>query len=241
VTEGHDALAALLVIQDHDTTLDQLRHRRATLPERAALNDLEDRIAKVDGSLGPARAGRDEVAGRQAALEAEVQRAEDRIAEVEKRLYGGTVSASRELTAMSEEVEHLKARKSSLEDQELEVMEEREPLDADVARLEAERVALSSQADDAADALVKAEAEVDREITAASAEREAAVSSVPPDLLAVYEKLRARLGGVGAARLVGSSCSGCHLVLPATELDRIKKSGPDALVYCDQCGRILVR
>jgi uncharacterized protein len=238
---SHDALDALLVVQDHDTALDQLRHRRATLPERAALNDIEDGIAKLDEALAPARMARDEVAGRQSALEAEVQRADDRIIEVEKRLYGGTVSASRELTAMSEEVEHLKARKSMLEDQELEVMEEREPLDAEVARMEVERAALTAQADDAADALVRAEAEVDREIAAASAERDAAVASVPPDLLATYEKLRARLGGVGAARLVGSSCSGCHLVLPATELDRIKKSGPDALVFCDQCGRILVR
>ena len=29
--------------------------------------------------------------------------------------------------------------------------------------------------------------------------------------------------------------------LPATELDRIKRGGPDAVVLCDQCGRILVR
>jgi len=237
----HEAFDALLVVQDHDTALDQLRHRRATLPERAALNDIEDQIAKIDESLVPARAARDEVAARQAALEAEVGKAEERIVEIEKRLYGGTVSASRDLTAMSEEVEHLKARKSSLEDQELEVMEEREPLDAEVARLEASRADLSGQADGAADALVRAEAEVDREIASLSAERDAAVVAVPADLLATYEKLRTRLGGVGAARLVGSSCSGCHLVLPATELDRIKKAGPDALVFCDQCGRILIR
>jgi predicted nucleic acid-binding Zn-ribbon protein len=46
---------------------------------------------------------------------------------------------------------------------------------------------------------------------------------------------------VGAARVVGSSCGGCHLTLPATELDRIRRAEPDALVTCDQCGRILVR
>ena len=56
-----------------------------------------------------------------------------------------------------------------------------------------------------------------------------------------YERLRAKLGGVGAARLVGPRCSGCHLTLPATELDRLRKGSPDALVFCDQCGRILIR
>ncbi|MDQ1445435.1 MAG: C4-type zinc ribbon domain, partial [Acidimicrobiaceae bacterium] len=45
----------------------------------------------------------------------------------------------------------------------------------------------------------------------------------------------------GAAKLVGSNCSGCHLSLPATELDRIRHGSPDQVVFCDQCGRILVR
>ena len=45
----------------------------------------------------------------------------------------------------------------------------------------------------------------------------------------------------GAARLVGGSCSGCHLVLPSMEVDRIRKAPPDAVITCDQCGRILVR
>ena len=36
-------------------------------------------------------------------------------------------------------------------------------------------------------------------------------------------------------------CSGCHLALPATEIDRIKREAPDTIVLCDQCGRILVR
>ena len=233
-------LETLLEVQDRDTALDQLRHRRATMPERAALDDVENRITALDAALGEARARRDEAAGRQSALEAEVAAAEARIAEIDKRLYGGTVTASRDLTAMSEEVDHLKARRSSIEDQVLEVMEEREPLDAEVARLEGERAALVTEAEAAADALVAAETAVDGEIAELEAERAAAASGLPADLAATYERLRAKLGGVGAARLVGSSCSGCHLTLPATELERVRRSGPDALVFCDQCGRILV-
>ena len=69
----------------------------------------------------------------------------------------------------------------------------------------------------------------------------AAAAGVPPELLARYEALRAKLGGTGAARVVGGSCGGCHLVLPSMEVDRIKKAPPDAVITCDQCGRILVR
>ncbi|MGH9281886.1 MAG: zinc ribbon domain-containing protein, partial [Acidimicrobiales bacterium] len=72
-------------------------------------------------------------------------------------------------------------------------------------------------------------------------ERATCAGAVPTDLLATYEKLRARLGGIGAARLVGPSCTGCHLTLPAQELARIKREALDALILCDQCGRILIR
>ena len=50
-----------------------------------------------------------------------------------------------------------------------------------------------------------------------------------------------RFDGVAVARLVGSHCDGCHLTLPAMELDRIRHLPEGELVTCEQCGRILVR
>jgi hypothetical protein len=47
--------------------------------------------------------------------------------------------------------------------------------------------------------------------------------------------------GIGIARLVGNTCQGCRLTIPATEVDRIRKAGPDDPVFqCDNCGAILV-
>ena len=43
------------------------------------------------------------------------------------------------------------------------------------------------------------------------------------------------------ARLVGNTCQGCRLTIPATEVDRIRKAGPDGdVAHCDNCGAILV-
>ena len=43
------------------------------------------------------------------------------------------------------------------------------------------------------------------------------------------------------ARLVGTNCGGCHLTLSAVELDRIRHAPPDEMVFCGECGRLLVR
>jgi predicted nucleic acid-binding Zn-ribbon protein len=231
----------LLDLQDLDTAIDRHRHRRATLPERAALADLDASLAQRAAVLAKAIVGRDEVAGRQAELEAELASTEARIAAVNRRLYGGEVSASRELAAMQADVEGLRQRASDLEDRILALLEEREPFDGEVDAAEEAIAALETRLAEALRALAAAEAVVDGELAGLEAQRQEAAAGIDPEALSAYEQLRARMGGVAVARLVGSRCDGCHLTLPATELDRIRHLPPGELATCDQCGRILVR
>src|SRR5918996_1241928 len=79
------------------------------------------------------------------------------------------------------------------------------------------------------------------QLAGARADREAAAADVPAELWPEYDKLRGRLGGVAIARLVGPTCQGCHLALSAVEVDRIRKLPLDEAVYCEECGRLLVR
>lgn len=235
------AYEALLDVQGHDTAVDQLHHRRAHLPEREQRAATAAAMTQVQAELDGARARRAAVVARQTALEETIVSVEHRIAEIDGRLYSGQVTATRDILAMTAEIESLKARRSSLEDEELAALEEEEPLAAEVARLEARLEGLGDDATRLEAAIAAAEGEIDREAAAVLDARAVAAAAVPADLLATYERLRAALGGIGAARLVGSSCSGCHLMLPAQEVARLKREPPDALVLCDQCGRILVR
>jgi predicted nucleic acid-binding Zn-ribbon protein len=93
----------------------------------------------------------------------------------------------------------------------------------------------------AAAQLEAAEAELAAEEGELLPRRTAQAEAVGPDLLATYDRLRAHLGGVAVAPLDGVRCSGCHLTLPATELDALRHAPADALVRHDECGRILVR
>lgn len=157
-------LEKLLAVQDLDTSIDQHRHRRANLPERAGLIAIDAEAAALRPRVSQTTAARDDVAGRQAALESELAATEERAAAVNKRLYGGEVSASRELSAMAADVESLKARASALEDQVLELLEERDPLDRRLADLHAQAASLAGRRQQAADALAAAEAVVDGEL-----------------------------------------------------------------------------
>lgn len=235
------ALDDLLVVQDHDTVIDQLRHRREAMPERASLQEVERQRRELAATRAQVAGQRDEVAGRQAALERDIATSEARIAEIDKRMYSGTVSASRDLQAMATEIEHLKQRVSTLEDGALAAMEEREPLDTAVSAMDDQDTTFEREAEALRAAIAAAETEIDGQLATQREQRAVSAVAVPDDLLARYEQLRSRLGGIGAARLEHGTCMGCRMKLPATELDRLKREPEDAVVTCDQCGRILVR
>ena len=231
----------LLVVQEHDTAMDQLKHRRANLPEVGELVQVENSVAALEKRIAAVTADRDEVARRQRRHEDELAALEAKIAEVSGRMYSGAVTIPRELQAMQAEVDSMKRRQSTLEDEVLEAMTEREPLDDELAGLTAARDGHDQTGAKLRAAIAEAQASIDAELGREASARASAVAGLPGDLVKLYEQLRSRLGGVGAARLVGARCTGCHLTLPATEVDRIKREPPDTLIRCDQCSRILVR
>ena len=234
-------LEDLLVVQEHDSASDRLRHRKETLPSRARLAEVEQALAALEATMADVGGRRDEVVRRQQRHEDELASVEAKIGEVEKRLYSGAVTVPRELQAMEADVASLKRHRSEIEDRVLEAMQDREPLDAEFSNLSEQCSGLEAEAEQLRGAIATETKEIDAELATELEARAAAAAAIPADLMSQYERLRATQGGVGAARLVNGRCSGCHLTLPATELDRLKHQDADTFVLCDQCGRILVR
>lgn len=234
-------LEQLLAVQEHDTRLDQLHHRRATLPQRATLADLERTLQAHDREADAVREQRDALAREQKRLEDEVAAVEEKATEVDKTLYSGTITSPRELQGFQAELEALRRRQRQLEDEVLALMEQLEPLDDDLSRRAEERARIVEQVEQVRNELEAAEREVDAAIEEEQRARADTAAPLPEDVLQRYERLRTQHEGVAIARLVGNSCGGCHLTLSAVELDRIKHEPPDALIFCEECGRLLVR
>lgn len=231
----------LLRVQEHDTALDQLRHRRATLPELGRLESIGTELVALEAAHADASSRAGQAARRQKALEDELSSVEAKAAELNARLYSGAVTVPRELQAMQAEADALRDRRGVLEDEVLKAMTDREPVDEEVATLDQRRQELDAEAARLHGVVAEAQAAIDAEVAGQEKARGEAVGVVPADLTALYEQLRSRLGGIAVAALSNGRCGGCHLALPATEVDRIRREPPDALVRCDQCGRILVR
>ena len=193
----------LLAVQEHDTSIDQLVHRRSHLPSRTELEQVMTELAGLEASAAEVEATRHGLARDQQKLEDEITSLNDRANHHDKTLYSGTIGNPRELQSLQDEIGSLKRRISKLEDQELELMEAIEPLDAQLSGFAATRASLDERAAALRGQIAEEEVAIDGELDVVRGERDALTGTVDAELLTEYEDLRKRSGGIAIARLVG--------------------------------------
>jgi predicted nucleic acid-binding Zn-ribbon protein len=157
-----------------------------------------------------------------------------------KLLESGSVGA-KELSNLQSELESLAKRQSDLEDVVLEVMERVEAADTRTAELTKQRQEAEADLARVTVTLADEQASVDKDIAFATSQRDLLAAQLPADLLALYQKLRAQYGGIGAAAIKQRRCEGCRLELDISEVNEIRAAAPDTVLRHDSCRRILVR
>lgn len=231
----------LLDVQALDVRLQQLAHKRKSLPEHAEIESLNKDLTQLRDLLVAAQTEESDCAREQTKAEQDVDQVRQRAARDQQRLDSGAVSSPKDLENLQREITSLAKRQGDLEDIVLEVMERRESATERVAELTERASAVQAKADDATARRDAAQGELDTEAASVGKERELVAGSVPADLLKLYEKLREQQGGVGAARLYQRKCEGCHIELNITELNEVRAAAADTVVRCENCRRILVR
>jgi uncharacterized protein len=241
VKASPEAQLRLLELADLDTELGRLAHRRGALPENAELERLTVRAAQVRDEMTRADTELSDLDREQARAERDVEQVRVRIDKDQQRLDTGKVSNARELESLQSEIASLRRRQGDLEEVVLDLMERRES-----AQSRQEAAAAGAEAVSAEEAEVTARrdasvAEISEQESKAGSARAAVASGVPGELLALYDRVRAQVGGVGAAMLRRGKCEGCNVSLSTAELNEIRAAAPDEVVRHDECRRILIR
>ncbi|QWZ10555.1 hypothetical protein KRR39_12640 [Nocardioides panacis] len=231
----------LLDVQELDARIDLLGHRLRSLPETQEIATLAAERAELVDHGRDATIKVEDLTREQRKADSDVEQVKTRRKRDQERMDQGLITNPKDLAHMQQELVSLTRRISELEDTELDVMEQLEAAQAEQSRI-ADRLA---EIDARSAALVTsrdaAAAEITREAESVTAERKVTATGVPADLLALYEKVRAQKGGVGAAVLRARQCTGCSLQLNAHDLGVIAKAPLDEVIRCEECNRILVR
>jgi len=173
--------------------------------------------------------------------DSDVEQVRQRKARNQQRIDSGQITSPKDLDNLQHEIGSLERRISALEDAELEVMEKLEAAEVVQKDLRARAEAFAgrqAELESSRDASLK---ELDEQRSGINEKRAEVLAELPEPLVTQYQRLREHNGGIGAAPLVGKRCMGCRMELAPSDLNAIKASAPDAVLRCEECGRILVR
>nr|BFE75527.1 C4-type zinc ribbon domain-containing protein [Actinoplanes digitatis] len=233
-----EAQRRLLDLQAIDTSLAQLAHRRKSLPELAEIDKISRELSAMEDERVRAQVAVDDLDRDIARFEKDIEQVRTRKDRDKARLEAG--GALREIEGLQHELATLDRRQSELEDAELELMEQREGAEQTLNEVKKRLAEAGERRADGRVGRDEAYADIAKEQEFKTQSRAPLASDLPPDLLALYDKIRTD-SGLGAALVRSGRCGGCRIELYGADLARVKSAPADEVVRCEECRRIMVR
>jgi hypothetical protein len=222
----------LLVLQDRDRKIRALKQELKLAPlERKEFEDKQvEAIKKLEAEKLKAK----EMEVERKKLENEVQSRKDTIAKYQTQKF--QTRKNEEFQALSNEIKRYEGEIQTIEDRELELMDNADKMKVQVAETDKETQAVKAQVDrQLANITSKIDA-VGAQLKEIEAERARLAGDIDEDLLDIYNRLFISKHEAVVA-LEHDVCMGCHMKVTTQTVVRVK--GNREIVHCEQCGRIL--
>lgn len=229
------------MLQGIDSEISRLRHQLASLPELAALAGARKQHQRLSQELVAAQTRVSDLELAEQKAEADVVPVRERLARDERQVSDGSITDPKSLTGLIDEIAHLKRRLIELEDAQLEVMETLEAARGLEQAVAVERSDLEAQGRALTASRDEKTADISGQIAQQEAARAALVPVLPVELVTLYERIRAKAGGVGAALLHRGQCGGCQLQVTMQAMGDYQRAPATEVLRCAECDRILVR
>ncbi|MDJ0322564.1 C4-type zinc ribbon domain-containing protein [Cryobacterium sp. PH31-AA6] len=229
----------LLRLQALDIRLQQVEYQTKSLSQHAELRELSGTMEKTRMTLGTRTGAVEDIQTELHRIESDVDVVEKRIARDSDRVQH--TSSVKDVQALETELTSLRKRLLALEEIEIAVMERLEEAEAAVAKVEVDRDAIAVSVAEAEQARDLSLADLNRQLGELRRDRAAIAGSIADDLAALYEKRFVSGRGNAAALLRARTCSGCTITLTGSDLDAVRSAPADDVLFCPDCGAILVR
>lgn len=230
----------LLDLQKIDIQIAKANHFLSTMPIDKEIEENSEKLFKINQLQVLAKTKISETLTKIETVNKDIETIENRIKRQQERAESAQYSL-KEIQAILGEIEQMNKRKTVLENNEIQLLEENNGYEEKLEKIlltktKLERVQENLQASKAEKAAVfiadKEELEKERiEVT----------KEIDPQLLAVYDKVKAVTGGIAAVAMRGNSVEGMSLEFSIAELDEIRKKPLDEVIFSQDHDYILVR
>jgi predicted nucleic acid-binding Zn-ribbon protein len=201
------------------------------------MDSMRDALLAKSGELNLFRSAHEELSREKNRFESDLDLVEKRIAK-DKQLLTQAFS-QKEISGLTHELDTLAARKSALEDSELEIIEKIEISALEQSAIEAERELLDEELE-AYKVLVRQELAALKALHSQNlASSQSIEQGMPADLLGLFNLRFAR--GIAIGKLLRNTCGACNMTITSTALSALHLVPNDEVASCPVCAAILVR
>ena len=228
-----EELERLVELQRLDSEIALLEAAAAAIPGQ--IREIEEQVRQARAILEAATADTDRMQKLRRQKERELEELSGQLKKRQSRLF--EIKTNQEYTAVLKEIEGLKDRISSIEEEILLLFEE---IETAVKSQEEQKGRVRSQEAEFASDRQRKEAELrelQSRLKASQAARKGQSKVIDSSLLQQYFRLLKSRAGLAVAPARNGSCEGCHVALTPQLYNEVRRS--EEILTCERCGRIL--
>jgi predicted nucleic acid-binding Zn-ribbon protein len=228
-----EVIRQLLILQDRDRQVLRVQVQLADIvPER---HSLQAKTANLQASLEAARLKVKQIESERKKLELDVEAQKQLIERYSLQQF--QTKKNDEYRALAHEIEQCRAQIVTLEDQQLEFMEQGDAAQKELTALQQAVAEVKEIADSQLADLAEREENLTKQLADLQSSRGELAAAVEDTYQARYERLRKNKGGNVLVGIEHGVCGGCHVRLTAQTI--VSCQGEAELITCINCGRIL--
>ncbi len=229
----HSELEQLLILQDREQKIRQIRTEIETVPLRR--KSLEAQLAESKASVETLRQRVRQAEVDRKKLELDVGTRAESVSRLKTQQY--QTRKNEEFQALGHEIERYENEIRKIEDDELEVMVLADKIKADLAAEETKAAATRDSIARQTDDLDEKSKALDSQLQGLMTERSHLATKIDEDLLGRFERLFKSKGDAAVVAIEHGVCTGCHMKVTTATAASVK-AGKE-IVSCENCGRIL--
>ena len=206
----------------------ELNEIESRLSDNKALVAAESKLASQKEQLEDARK-------KQKNAEWELEDLQEKVRQIDSKLYSGKTKDPKELINLEKEVKGLKSQIRPKEDALLGLMSQVEEIEAKVKTTTEELERLKREWEQSQETLGQKKSEVETVLAKLRGDRNGLVQQIDSEVLNTYERLRLTKGQA-VVKVERGKCQGCHITVPTSQWQKARAGD---LIQCNSCSRIL--
>jgi len=198
------------------------------------LSDNKSLVA-AESKLSSYKEQLDSVNSKQKSSEWELEDLQEKIRQIDGKLYSGTTKDPKELVNLEKEVKSLKSQIKSKEDALLGLMSQIEEIEVNLKTTAEEREQLRQEWEQKQETFGQRKSEIQTLLIKLKEDRATLAQQLDSEALNTYERIKLSRGQA-VTKVEKGKCQGCHIAVPTSQWQKVKAGD---LIQCNSCSRIL--